>query len=81
MATSPKVDYPIPQNYIVKFTYESNASYLLLCVNINQRFQFVDLCNGRMHNISFDTVEDAEKWLYTVAEVYEKNAIATTYVP
>ena len=81
MATSPRVDYPIPQNYIAKFTHESNLSYLLLCVEVNQRFQFVDLGRGRVHNISFDTAEDAEEWLYAVAEVYEKNAIVTTYVP
>ena len=81
MASSPKVDYPIPQNYIVKFTYENKPSYLLLCVEVNQRFQFVDLGKGRICNISFDTIEEAEKWLYTVAEVYEKNVIATTYVP
>ena len=81
MATAVKVNYPNAQNYIAKFTHKEKPSFLLLCVNVNEEFQFIDLQTGRIHNISFDTVEEAEKWLYAVAEVYEKNAIATTYVP
>ena len=81
MATAAKVDYPNAQNYIAKFTHKENPSFLLLCVNVDEEFQFVDLQTGRIHNVSFDIVKDAEKWLYTVAKVLDKNVIAQTYVP
>lgn len=81
MASLSKVNYPVPQNYVVKFAYEDNSSFLLLCVEVNQRYQFVDLRKGKVYNLSFDTIQEAEDWLYSVAEVYAKNVIVTTYIP
>lgn len=81
MASLSKVNYSVPQNYVVKFIYENSSSFLLLCVEVNQRYQFVDLGKGKVYNLSFDTIQEAEDWLYAVAEVYEKNVIVTTYIP
>lgn len=80
MATSPKFEYQ-PQNYIAKFGWNGKSSCLLLCYNVNHEYCFIDLEKGRILNLTFSTVDGAEKWLYSVAEVYEKNAICTTYVP
>lgn len=41
----------------------------------------MDLKTGAIHNLSFKDVAEAEKWLYTIAEVLEKNVMETTYVP
>ena len=70
MASSPKVEYKNVNNYIVKFGH-SGITYLILCYNVNREF----------HNLSFKDVEEAEKWLYAIAEVLEKNVMETTYVP
>lgn len=80
MASSPKVEYKNVNNYIVKFGH-SGITYLILCYNVNREFQFVDLQTGAIHNLSFKDVEEAEKWLYAIAEVLEKNVMETTYVP
>lgn len=81
MASSPKVEYPIVQNYIVKFPWCEEASFLVLGWNVDRRFQFFDLGTGRIFNTTFDSVETADAWLQKASEVLDKNTIATTYVP
>ena len=80
MASAPKFEYT-PQNYIVNFGWSNEISYLLLCYNVSHKYCFVDLRNGRVLNLVFDRVDEAEKWLYKNASVHEKNAIEVTYVP
>lgn len=80
MASSPSFEYK-PQNYVVKFGWNNKSSFLLLCYNVSHEYCFVDLESGRIMNLAFSTVGEAEKWLYEHAEVYEKNIICTTYVP
>ena len=81
MASSPKKYYPVPKNYIVKFSWSNATSYLILALNVDEKFQFVDLRSGRIMNLVFETVEDAEKWLDSISQIHEINAICTTYVP
>ena len=80
MASSPKFEYQ-PQNYVVRFGWNNKSSFLLLCYNVNHEYCFVDLESGRIFNMNFSTVGEAEKWLSGVAEIFEKNIICTTYVP
>lgn len=81
MASSPKVEYPKAKNYIAKFGHNKEISYLLLCYNIDRKFQFVGLKAGSILNLVFDSVEDAEAWLYSIAEVIAVDVIEPTYVP
>ena len=70
-----------PQNYVVKFGWNDKISYLLLCYDVDHHFCFVDLERGRILNLAFSTVDEAEQWLYNTAVVYEQNVITTTYIP
>lgn len=81
MASSPKIDYAYPKNYIVKFSWSNAASYLILAYNVDNKFQFVDLRSGRIMNLVFDTVDDAERWLDSISQILERDTICTTYVP
>lgn len=81
MASSPKINYPVVQNYIVKYPYEDKATYLILAYNVDRKFQFVNLQTGQIMNLSFDTVEEAEGHLSMISTLLDKNVIATTYVP
>lgn len=81
MASSPKVDYKNVNNYIVKFGHNDENDYLILCYNVDRKFQFVSLKSGAIYNLAFDSVEEAEGWLYKFHCVLYKNAICTTYVP
>lgn len=76
-----KIDYPKARNYIVQFTWNEEPLMLLLGYDINNKFQFIDLITGQIMEFTFDTVEDAEKWLGRVAKILERNAICQTYVP
>lgn len=78
--TGPKFEYN-PTNYIVKFLHKRNTSYLILIYNVDHKYQFVDLKEGRLFNVEYDTVEEAEKMLACSACIIEKNAMETTYVP
>ena len=78
--TGPKFEYS-PNNYIVKFLHKRNISYLILIYNVDHKYQFVDLKEGRLFNVEYDTVEEAEKMLACAACIIEKNAMETTYVP
>lgn len=81
MASSPKINYPRAFNYIAKFSHSNEVMMLLLGYNVDNRFQFINLKTGCIMNLSFDSVEDAETWLYTMSEVIEKDAICPMYVP
>ena len=73
MASSPKVDYKEVKNYVVKFGHSNEISNLILCYNVDRKFQFVDLKKGSIHNLSFVNVEEAEKWLYSFSNVLAKD--------
>lgn len=81
MASMTKIDYLRVRNYIAQFTWHKEPLMLLLGYNVDNKFQFVDLAAGRIMNLTFETVEDAEKWLGSVAEILERDAICQTYVP
>ena len=81
MASSPKMNYPFVQNYITKFSWSNEPSYLILVYDINNHFHFVDLKKGNILTTYFLTIEDADKWLHEVSEVILKNGMKTTYVP
>lgn len=81
MASMTKIDYPRVKNYIAQFSWNEEPLMLLLGYDINNKFQFIDLNTGRIMNLTFDTVEDAESWLGSVAEILERDAICQTYVP
>ena len=71
-----------PNNYLVSFGLSNAISYLLLCYNSNQKFCFVDLETGHIFDKDlFNTVDEAENWLFSIAKIYAKNEIATTYIP
>jgi hypothetical protein len=80
MASSPKINYPVVQNYIVKYPYEDKETYLILAYNVDRKFQFVNLQTGQIMNLSFDTVEDAEEHLSMISTLLKKNIIDTIYV-
>ena len=81
MASSPKmIDYS-PNNYVVKFGHSNENDYLLLCYNVDRKLQFVSLKTGSVYNLAFDSVAEAEDWLYKFAEVLLKNGIEPTYIP
>lgn len=81
MASMTKIDYPSVKNYIAKFSWSNKALMLMLGYNIDNKFQFINLETGQIMNLIFDTVEDAEEWINTHAEVLERNVICQTYVP
>ena len=71
-----------PNNYLVSFGLSDTISYLLLCYNSNGKFCFIDLKSGKIFdNTLFNTVDEAENWLFSIAKVYTKNKIETTYIP
>ena len=80
MASSPKVINCSPNNYVVKFGHSNENDHLLLCYNVDRLFQFVSMKNGNVFNLAFNSVDEAEEWLYKFAEVLLKNEIETTYV-
>lgn len=81
MASMTKIDYPSVKNYIAKFSWSNKPLMLMLGYNVDNRFQFINLETGRIMNLSFNTVKDAEKWLNTHSEIFERNIICQTYVP
>lgn len=81
MASMTKIDYPSVKTYIAKFSWNNKPMMLMLGYNIDNKFQFIDLETGRIMNLSFETVEDAEEWLNTHSEVLERDVICQTYVP
>ena len=81
MVSSPKVINCSPNNYVVKFGHSNENDYLLLCYNVDRLFQFVSMKNGNVFNLAFDSVDEAEEWLYKFAEVLLKNGIEPTYIP
>ena len=72
MATSSKINYT-PRKYLVKFGWSSKIFHLLLCYNVNHEYCFVDLESGKIFNLTFSTVDEAEKWLYQTTEVQNKS--------
>ena len=81
MASMTKIDYPSVKTYIAKFSWNNKPMMLMLGYNVDNKFQFIDLETGRIMNLSFETVEDAEEWLNTHSEVLERDVICQTYVP
>ena len=73
MASSPTVDYPEVKKYLCTFGHSPLSMLLVLCYNVNRRFQFVNLTQGRVMNLEFDTVEEAETHLEMVAETLVKD--------
>ncbi len=76
-----KINYPSVKTYIAKFSWNNKPLMLMLGYNVDNKFQFIDLEIGRIMNLSFETVEDAEEWLNTHSEILERNVICQTYVP
>lgn len=83
MASRKKIDYPNLKTYIVDFPSKDKASMLMLGYNVSDHFQFVDLETGRIMNLVFETIDEAEKWLAKASKIIERNVdvINTTYVP
>lgn len=73
MASSPTVDYPEVKRYLCTFGHSPLSMLLVLCYNVNRRFQFVNLTQGRIMNLEFDSVEEAEAHLEMIAETLVKN--------
>ena len=73
MASSPIVDYPEVKKYLCTFGHSPLSMLLVLCYNVNRRFQFVNLTQGRVMNLEFDTIEEAETHLEIIAETLVKN--------
>ncbi len=80
MASSPKVNYKEVKNYVVKFGHSNEIDILFLCYNVDRNFQFVSIKTGTIYNLVFKTVEEAEAWLYSFAEVRLKNGMDATYI-
>lgn len=57
-----------PNKYKVRFKYKNKISNLLLGYNINFKFQFINLDTGRILNLEFNTVPEAERWLDKMTE-------------
>lgn len=81
MASMAKMDYPSVKTYIAKFSWNNKPMMLMLGYNVDNKFQFIDLETGRIMNLSFETVEDAEEWLNIHSEILERDIICQTYVP
>lgn len=60
-----------PNKYKVRFKYEDKISNLLLGYNVDFKFQFINLNTGRILNLIFDTIPEAERWLKNAAEVLD----------
>lgn len=73
MASSPKVDYKEVKNYVVKFGHSNEIDILFLCYNVDRNFQFVSIKTGAIYNLAFETIEEAEKWLYSFSNVLTKD--------
>ena len=56
--------------YKVRFKIENKITNLLLVYNIDKRFQFVNLDTGRIMNLVFEDISEAEEWLRNTAEVF-----------
>ena len=76
-----KIDYPHVKNYIVKFSWNDKANLLMLGYDVGNLFRFIDLEAGQIYGLSFESIDEAEKWLSTMSEILEENAICQTYVP
>ena len=71
----------VPNNYIVQYSHQAEPSYMMLCKLVeDDKYRFVDLKKGLIYNLVFDSVEEAEDWLYTFGEVTDKNVIETVYI-
>lgn len=57
-----------PNKYKVRFKYENKTFNLLLGYNVNFKFQFINLDTGRILNLEFNTVPEAERWLDKMTE-------------
>lgn len=60
-----------PNKYKVRFKYENKITNLLLGYNTDFKFQFINLDTGRILNLVFETVPEAERWLNKTAKVIE----------
>lgn len=56
--------------YKVRFKIENKITNLLLGYNIDEKFQFINLDTGRIMNLVFEDIQEAEEWLKNVAEVF-----------
>ena len=61
------------RKYICTFGHTPLSMLLVLCYNVNQRFQFVDLTQGRIMNLEFEDADSAEQWLTSVTETLVRN--------
>jgi hypothetical protein len=66
-------DYSKVKKYLCTFGQSSSTLLLVLCYNVNHKFQFVNLTLGRICKFEFDTVEEAEKFLQEIANVLVKD--------
>ena len=57
-----------PNKYKVRFKYENKTFNLLLGYNVNFKFQFINIDTGRILNLEFNTVPEAERWLDKMTE-------------
>ena len=70
----PKPKYN-PIYYVVKYSHQVEPSHMMLCklVEEESKYRFVDLRKGLIYNLTFESIEDAEVWLYTFGNVISKN--------
>ena len=61
------------RKYICTFGHTPLSMLLVLCYNVNQRFQFVNLTQGRIMNLEFEDADSAEQWLTSVTETLVRN--------
>ena len=73
MASSPTVDYPEVKKYLCTFGHTPSTVLLVLCYNVNRKFQFVNLNTGRIMNLEFEDVEEAEAHLEMITNTLVKN--------
>lgn len=66
-------DYSEAKKYLCTFGQSPLTLLLVLCYNVNHKFQFVNLTFGRICKFEFDTVEEAENFLQEVASVLVKD--------
>ena len=81
MAEMNKINYPSVKTYIAQMRWKTKPVMLMLGYDVNNRFQFIDLNTGRIMNLNFKTVDDAEQWLKVTGQILEKDTICQTYVP
>ena len=73
MAVNFGIGYSDVKKYLCTFGHTPLSMLLVLCYNVNQKFQFVNLTQGRIMNLEFDNVVEAEKWLFQTAETLVQN--------